>query len=360
MSTLHYCGNGVSVTEQVVLYQQTRDNSDYLPIQFYYDQYKDWWFKQVEEYIDRITFNSEFDLKLYWAVNEFKPDKANELAVKNKWNKLGNFNRWFYKVLCNWRSNIRTSSSRHKKRPPVQCPCCGRYVSKITEEHLQHFKSLNELPLAFEYDDCIYQTTTAPAAQVWSWGTYSKEKLDLINEKSGKVYAKDRKKVAWPWKIEGQPVTICPLTKVMVPKITEKHLHSLPSKYSRYSVPLTWQDFIQQHPMVLIQAEIYSLDYDQADDDLYLKDTIAREYDYGEMDLAMVFNDAVTAKYEHVFTTIDHFVSDNVDRRILKLTAIGYRMDDIAETLAIQKNDLKKRLAAIRQINGLESALEAV
>lgn len=359
MSQLHFCKNGVSVTQQVINYQTTRDEDDYRPIQDYYIAYMDWWHKQVEEYIDRLTFDSDFIFKLYTAVIEFNQDKADELAKKNRWNPDGNFNRWFYKVLTNWKSNIRTAGSRHKKRPPVQCPCCGRLVSKITEEHLQHYISISDLPVVFEWEGKIYQTTTIPAKEAWCWGEYTKQKLNQINNKAGKAFARDKHKVDWPWHDDkGHRMVVCPFTKVLISKINEKHIRELPTQFSRYTDPVSWNDFVRDHPMVLIQAEIYSLDYDQGDDELYLRDTVAREYQEGDMDAVMVEQDAVTAKYEHTFRTIDKFIQNQTDRKILKLTAIGYRVEDIAETMAIAKADVRKRVLAARQIRGFEAALK--
>lgn len=359
MSQLHFCKNGVSVTQQVVTYQTTRDEDDYRPIQDYYCSYMDWWYKQVEDYIDRLTFDADFVFKLYTAVIEFDAEKGDELAKKNKWNPDGNFNRWFYKVLSNWKSNIRTAGSRHKKRPPVQCPCCGRLVSQITEEHLQHYISISDLPVAFEWEGNIYQTAAAPTKEAWCWGEYTPEKLKQINAKAGKMYARDKHKVPWPWHdARGHKMVVCPFTKVLLAKINEKHIKELPGEFSRYSAPVSFAEFVREHPMVLIRAEIYSLDYDQSDDDLYLKDTIAREYQEGDMDAVMVEKGAVTAKYEHAFKTIDKFIDNKQDRKILKLTAIGYRLEDIAEAMSMEKGDVRKRVLAARQIHGFEAALK--
>ena len=117
MSRLHYCWNGRPVTDQVILYQETRDNKDYLPIQIYYDDYKDHWFSQIEDYMDRQEFESDFDYKLACAVNSFEKEKAKKLQVEKGYNPIGAFNGLFYQILSNWKSNIKTSSFRLKKRP---------------------------------------------------------------------------------------------------------------------------------------------------------------------------------------------------------------------------------------------------
>ena len=97
MSKLHWCSNGNSVTEQVVKYQKSQSNDDFVPISEYYNDYKEVWYQQIEDYLDRDDFDAEFNFKLLRAVDSFNNDKAQELASKNNWSHVGSFNRWFYR-----------------------------------------------------------------------------------------------------------------------------------------------------------------------------------------------------------------------------------------------------------------------
>ena len=127
MSKLHYCNNGKPVTEQVVIYQETKDTRDYLPIQWYYDNYKDHWFAQLSDYMDRMTFEAEFDYKLSVAVGLFKATTAKRLQDKNGYGNIGAFNGLFYKILSNWKSNVKSAAFRVKRRPSINV----RFVTDI-------------------------------------------------------------------------------------------------------------------------------------------------------------------------------------------------------------------------------------
>lgn len=359
MARLHYCTNGVSVTDQVLIYLDTKANSDYIPIQQYYDDYKTHWHKQLADFMDRATFDAEFDYRLCRAILKFKVNKAQRLAKKNNWSTLGMFNRWFYRCLIHWSLNVKTSFYRSKKRPSVCCPICGKLVTKITEEHLAHFKSVKELPSVFVWEGKIYETISNPAKYAVCWGVYDRKKFANLENHMFRLYKK--KRVRWPWKLkDGKKGVVCPFTKNIVPKINSDYIKTLDNKYSRYAVPVSWADFTEQHPMVLIQAEIYSLDYDydhRKNDSVLLKDSLPAKNLVEDVDLQSIKENISTSKYEHTFKIIDDFIEDNTSRDILKLASIGYTTEDIASTLNITKRNVRNSLALLRNIPDIKEKL---
>lgn len=348
MSKLHHCDDGMPVTDKVLLYQQTKSNEDYLPIHRYYGDYKEKWHMEVEDYLDRTSFDSEYDFKLCRAVDTFDEEQARSLCDKYKWSFLGAFNRWFFKVLLNWKSNVKTSAFRRKKRPAVHCPVCGRYVSKIDELHLQHIKGKSDLPKVFNWRGSIYSVATTPGPVAYSWGPYSLQKMKKINNGGHKEYR--RAPTEWLWYTkDGKRGVVCPFTKKVLSKIDEEHLKSLPDKYNRYARRLTWQEFIEEYPYpVLIQSEIYSLDYNLADEEAFLKSSISveeQEKDHYEND------GAVSIKYEHSFHLIETHITDEIDQKILKLAAAGHSDADVATILEIDRKDVRKRKKEIKLSN---------
>lgn len=365
MSKLHYCDNGQTVTDQVVVYQKSRLNDDYLPVQRYYDEYKEVWFKQLSDYMDKGTFNSEFDFKLVRAVESFDLEEAVRLAKKYKWAMLGMFNRWFYRILSNWKSNVKTSSFRVKKRPTITCPVCGREVGRIDAFHLQHYRTTKDLPKFFAYEGQIYSTHVKPLAQVTTYGKYSRKKLRELNEGKTKKYSDEKKKIEWPWETDGNPAVICPLTKKILVQISDEHIMSLPDRLSRYASPTSWEDFIETYPNCLIQSEIYSLDRPVDDDNLHLREQVSVDCrlsnDRVELDIEQIRDNKVTSKYESVFGTIDQHVDNTTDREILKLIAVGYSLEDIADSLEIEKSEIRKRVRGVRDVSEeLENSLRGL
>jgi len=359
MSKVNYCLNGRPVTEQVVLYRDGRKSEDFLPILFYYENYKDVWFKQLSDYMDRMTFESEFDFKLVHAINTFNPEHAEKNAIVKSLSRLGNFNRWFYKILTNWKSNVKTSSFRMKKRPPVTCPVCGRKVGRIDENHLQHWKSKSDLPRFMFWKGMIYEVMTKPAVYAVTWGDRTAAKWRDLKEGKTKEYSDQKRRVRWPWRIsDGSRGVLCPFTKRVVPEINEEHIRSLADKHSRYAEPLRWEEFIVLHPTALIQAEPYSLDYVVNDEEFFLGSMVANAKSEDDaLDYDEIKSGKVNQRYEYTFKTVDQCISDGVDRDILKMIASGYEIDDIAETLKMEKKHVRRRVRAIRDCKELEQLL---
>ena len=362
MSKLHYCVNGRSVTDQVILYQQTGTNEDYMPIQWYYDCYKKMWYKQIQDYMDRESFNSEFNFRLVKSVKCFDAVRAQELVDERGWNHLGMFNRWFYHIMTNWKSNVKTSSYRVKKRPTVGCPICGKQVGRIDARHLQHIKTTKDLPRFFTYKGMIYQLNLTPGEHACCYGKYGKNKLKNLNDGKSKDYAKERCKVDWPFfDDDGLKGVVCPLTKKVVSNITDDYILLLPDNINRYAQPHTWEEFIENYPSnTLIQSEIYSLDFAETDD-VFLGDSIERDCRNvgGDVSIELVDSiiqskspESVGSKYEHIFFWIDQNFQDDEIQQVLKLIAIGFTVDDVADTLSMEKTDVKKRIRSARDSDG--------
>ncbi len=362
MSKLHYCLNGRSVTEQVVLYQKTRESDDYLPIQLYYDNYKDHWYAQLKDYLDRVTFDADFDYKLSVAVASFKESTASSLQKKKGYGKVGAFNGLFYKILSNWKSNVKTSSFRVKRRPAIQCPICGRFVSRITMEHLQHFKTISDLPKFVVWNGDIYETYATPRVYAVTWGEKTNAKWNALQSKDVKTFADDKRRVRWPWKLSnGEKGVLCPFTKKVVPTIDDRYIHSLPDKYSRYAEKTSWESFLENYPNAHIQSEIFDLQKPMSHgDDGEIQDHISVDYRIGNpvetLDFESIQVGDVPTIYENVFHIIEGCVSDGVDRNILKLMASGYTVDDVADTLELDKKDIRSRIRAVKS-NDLEILL---
>jgi len=363
MSRLHYCYNGRSVTDQVILYQDTRDSKDYLPVQIYYDDYKDHWFAQIEDYMDRQEFESDFDYKLACAVNSFREGKAKKLQQEKGYSAIGAFNGLFYQILSNWKSNIKTSSFRLKKRPAVQCPVCGRNVGRIDEKHLQHYKSPRDFPKYVVFEGQIFECATQPKVYLTCWGDKTNAKLRALQSGDTKSFAIDKRRVRWPWKLpDGAKGVLCPFTKKIVPQINDDHIRSLPNEYSRYAAPLTWEQFNESHPTAHIQSEIFDLHHLVGQDEgSCVGDHIAEDCRLGESAEAMDFNSIMEGKaspaYEYVFYIIDQNVDDSTDRGILKLASAGYSVDDIAESLSMTKKDIRTRIRAVKENKEFENLL---
>ncbi len=356
MSKLHYCENGTSVTEQVVRFRETRKCEDYMPIQLYYNDYKDQWFNQVGDYMDRQTFEGEFDFKLIRAVDTFNDKESKRLATKNGWSDVGRFNRWFFRILTNWKSNVKNSSFRLKKRPSVQCPVCGRRVARIDANHLQHYKTLKDLPKFFVWKGNIYELSVLPRVYVITWGKKTKDKWEALHSREYKRFSSEKRRARWPWRLRnGQRGAMCPFTKKIVMEINDEYIRSLPDKHNRYADPIEWERFIEHYPSSLIQSEVYSLDYHSSDqdEDVYLRDYIAKDYrslyfSSSSMDYAKICRGEISTEYEFAFYTIDSIIPDEVDRIVLKLIAIGYSIEDISGTLQMDKKDVRRRIRLVR------------
>lgn len=349
MSKLHYCKDGTSVTEKVLKYQSTRKNEDYVPVKLYYDNFRDWWFRNLRDYMDRDSFDAEFDFKLCKAVETFDEKQARLIAKKYNISFLGMFNRWFYRILSNWRSNAKSSSFRVKKRPPVQCPVCGRWVPRIDEEHLSHYKTIIDLPNVFVRSGTVYKTETSPGPFATIWGRYTRKKLLDLQKKNTRPYLGEKMKIRWPFfRKDKRRGVVCPFTKKIIPAITNEYLRGLDKKHNRYATVMSWTEFQESYPMVLIQSEIYSIDYSKNDDDAFIRESITKTYTDYDADHTNLADYAQSQRFEHSFMLIDSFVEDEMDREILKLIAVGYSIEDIAEVLETDKKTVRKRIRAVR------------
>ncbi len=351
MPKLHYCEDGTLVVDQVLNYQSTGSTESYMSVHEYYAHFKDKWYSDLKEYLDRSSFDSDFDFKLCKAVKSFDEKQARFLCEKYRWGFTGAFNRWFFAVLRNWKSNVKTAAYRQKKRPSVKCPICNRSVVKIDERHLAHYKTTRDLPKGFRWKGQIYSVVTEPNVFADCWGSYTLTKLKDINEGSAKNYMTERTKVRWPWFTkEGRRGVMCPFTKNIVLTIDNEYIRFLPDEHNRYARSLTWHDFIEEFPSpVLIQAEIYSLDYNHTDDDMVLKNSIAIAPESNLMTPEDFKQNKITSEYEHAFYLIESLIKDEVDQKVLKLTAAGYTDDDISSVLEIDKKEVRHRKRNIRE-----------
>lgn len=362
MARLHHCADGTLITEKVLEYQLARKGDDYLMVYRYYDDFKDKWYLELQDFLDRATFDAEFDYKLCRAIESFDEKKARMLCEKYKWSFLGAFNRWFYAVLRNWKSNVKTSAFRQKKRPSVQCPVCGRYVPRIDEFHLAHVKTKSDLPKALSWKGNIYSVITAPDSHATCWGKYTHKKLMKIN--NGEIKGLEKERVEWPWYTkEGTRGVVCPFTKKIVSDLSNEYIAGLPKRYNRYARVVSWQNFVEEFPNpVLIQAEIYSLDYNVADEDTSLRKNIFRNSSTPQIGHDDIEQNKIPSAYEHVFHLIDSSIEDKIDQKLAKLVAIGYSDNDIVSVLKIDKKEVRQRKRDLRSHNRdlKEKLLESV
>ena len=154
---------------------------------------------------------------------------------------------------------------------------------------------------------------------------------------------------------------MCPFTRKVVPELSPDYIASLADKYSRYAEPLNWELFVERYPSALIQSDTYSLDFHsgtygrQRGDDAVLKDFVDkdRRVDAPTLASAMTYERIcqgdIPSEYEYVFHMIKTLVKDEDDQELLKLIAIGYSPDDIADTLGMDKNEIRRRQRAIRE-----------
>lgn len=366
MTKLHYCKNGVNVTEQVIKFQESGKHSDFKYVKEYYDNYRDFWYQQVSEHIDRDTFDAEYNFKLTKAVQTFKASTAAGIAKKKGYTSVAAFNGWFYQILSNWRSNVKNSSFRIKTRPSVQCPICGRQVPRITEEHLQHIKSPKNLPKFFTYEGTIYQLELTPKIEAVSWGPYSRAKMTALKRGgSRKEYVHEKNKCDWPWRLpNGNKGVFCPLTKKIVEVINDDYIASLSSKLNRYAEPYSYSRFAEEYSNSLTQSEVFTLDYNaNFEEEGSFKDYVKQDCrnptpaTSTEMTYDKVCSGNVPPEYEFVFQAIDNLVENEDDRMILKLVTIGYSSDDIADSLGMDKREVRKRMNAAKSNKNLEEKL---
>ena len=80
MPKLHHCNEGTSITDQVLKYQLSHAGDDYMGVYKYYNNYKDRWYIELRDHLDRPTFDSEYDYKLCRAVKSFDESQARLLC----------------------------------------------------------------------------------------------------------------------------------------------------------------------------------------------------------------------------------------------------------------------------------------
>ena len=362
MSKLHYCMNGTSVTDQVIKYQTSHDDRDYLPIQMYYERYKDRWYNKVKDHIDRSSFDSDYDYRLVKAVESFDISTAEIIADKKGYNSLAAFNGWFYSCLSNWTNNIITSSYRMKKRPTVLCPICGRAVTNITEEHLKHYKTASDLPRCVLWHGNIFEVCMTPKSIITCWGEFTQKKMRELNKNITRPYVDSKHKMLWPWyDSKGNRAVLCPFTRKMIPKIDDNYIRSLPDEFNRYAEPIGWNTFIEKNPNALLHADIYSLDHISDDgSEISLSNYISKDMRFNQessyMDWEMIKSGKSNTYYDQVFNIIDKYVSGS-NRNIFKLLAIGYSIDDIADTLNVDKKLIKETMKIAKGLTNMKEDL---
>lgn len=358
MSKINYCINGNSVTNQVVQYKKTRKPEDFLPILLYYDNYKDYWFKKIEDYSDRMTFESDYDFKLIQAVDSFNEEKANEYAEEFSLDPSANFNRWFYQVISNWQSNIKSSSFRLKKRQGVVCPVCGRTVARIDEQHLQHFKTTKDLPRFFEWENKIYEVMLIPRLHAICWGVSDQNKLGELEQGKTDLHAGKKKRIKWPWRsANGKRAVVCPFTKKLIPSLNDEHILTLPDKFSRYAENISWSDFNYHYPNAILQSESFSLEYSgNRNDKSLLVDKIDKNNKIHNGTYCEASKMSLDA--QDAVVIIEQCFSDETDRAILRLISCGYSEQDVIDTIKIDKKEFKKRIKNIRQCKEFEKILK--
>ena len=362
---LNTCQNGVGVAEQVLKYQLTKDYADFLPVQLYYNEFKEQWYKSVEDYIDRYTFDADFDYKLLKAINSFNDQTSKNLADENGWSDAGRFNRWLFRILSNWISNIKNYAFKIKSRPPIQCPICGRMVARIDAEHLQHFKANKDIPKHMEWDGQIIEVCKSPKEFLTTWGKSAKIKWDAIHRGCISELREDKEIVDWPFFMEdGTRGVLCPFTQHIIHGLTLEYLHELPDRHRCYAPNTEWETFIENFPHTLIQSEMFSLDHVTKGEDVAFRECVMKNCRTPSllpvMTPEMLKNGRVLPSYSDAFCIIEKNVQDERDREILKLLAIGYGVNDVAEQLDLNRKEIRMRMKLLRNNAELENSLVSI
>jgi len=358
MARLNFCSNGVPLTTQVTKFKFSQKDEDYQPIQEYYEDFMDVWFAKVERFIDRQSFESGFNAKTLQAVESFDVDLALAMAKERGWSLDGMFNRFWFRIIANWCSNIKNSSFRPKSRPSICCPVCHRDVTRIDAEHLKHLRTVRDLPQFLVWEDKIYETATKPRNYAVCWGEFEQEKFTALEQ--GRADCKttwEKERVSWPWHENDEPMVACPFTGRLIPKIDTEYFEGLPEEFQTYAESITWETFIEHFPSALIQAETYELCYadyggDEDEDDA-LKDRIVRDERLAESVAPMtseeILSGTIDPAYEELFSTIEKLGVDNVSQMTLKLLANDFTVSDIAEILSKKRSDIQNCIKGIAE-----------
>ena len=352
------CVDGDSIDKKVRLFQIERKTDYYIMIEQYYDDYKKFWYNQVQEFIEEEDFNREWCSRLLHSMETYREDKAIKISRLRGWSMKQKFNRWFYRALHNWISNIKTQAFRCKRRPGIICPICFKEIPKIEERHLRHLRTIRDLPKFFEYNGKVYKTTLKPHKKAKFFGHDLKETL-----KNPKMTF-----VEWPWKINETPAVVCPFTKKIIPFIDDVYLSKLPKKYQHYAIPYTWTQFQQEFPSYLAHNDVMSLDFSRKTssnkngtfmEQIGMKNK--RVFDASFAPYTCSFSELFNAplEYEHSVKTINNCIQDNLDKKILKYLIIGYEIKDIYEELSISRKEYKERVNQLSKNKVLEYSLVA-
>lgn len=354
------CSDGTSVDIKVRKFQLLRKNDDFIQVQKYYDDFKDHWFKQVDELVDKEEFETEWHAKLLHSMETYKEDRAVEACQENGWSMEHKFNRWFYAALKNWISNIKTQAFRSKRRPGIVCPICFKEVIKIEEKHLLHIRTTRDVVKVFELNGSVYKTMLKPRKEARVYLCNLKEALKKPSEKT--IVEK------WPWKMsDGKPGVFCPYTKKIVPIINDEYLLGLSKKYRHYAKPYTWFEFQEEFPNYMVHSEIMSLDYENSKvNGKVFVDMIGRNRRLSGScppklcHPKLLKNGFSSQEYEHAVNAVDTLISDDVDNKILKHIMVGIDFRDICEELSISKKELRFRISKIKNNKKLETILLSV
>lgn len=349
------CADGISVDEKVKKFQENRSSDTFEQIGKYYDDFREFWYKQVNEYIDREDFDREWSTKLLHSVETYKEDKALDICRSNGWSMTQKFNRWFYRALKNWICNIKTQAFRTKRRPGILCPICYREVPKIEERHLSHIKTTKDVPKAFEYKGAVYKTFLKPKKEAKIFEGSLKEVLKTHNVKALNVQ--------WPWYLDtGEIGVFCPFTKRIVSSITDEYISTLPDKFKYYAKPYTWLEFQQEFPSYMVHSEIMSLDYsgNEKNNRVFMDSVKTNKRILGgafPSYLCSVSELDLSIEYEYVIDAIEKNVLDEIDKDILKYIIIGHDIRYVCDELGITRKEIKDRLVNLKKNKSLEMFL---
>jgi hypothetical protein len=208
------------------------------------------------------------------------------------------------------------------------------------------------LPKAFSWKGNIYSVVTVPDSHATCWGKYTRKRLTKIN--NGDIKGGQKERIKWPWYTkDGTRGVVCPFTKKIVPELSNEYIAKLPKQHNRYAKVMSWSDFVEEFPNpILIQAEIYSLDYNAADEDASLHANIEVSQSETRMEHSDIEHNRVSLSYEHVFHIIETTIEDEIDQKIAKLVAIGYSDNDIVSVLKVDKKEVRQRKKDIRSRSG--------
>jgi len=352
------CADGTPVDQKVRSFQFSRNNEDFLMVHKYYDDYKDHWFKKVDDLIDEEEFDQEWRSKLLHSIETYREKKAIRICRTRGWSMNQKFNRWFYSVLRNWVINVKTQAFRTKRCPGIICPICFREIAKIEEKHLRHVRATKDLPKVFEYEKVVYKTCLSPKKQIRKFFGTLKE-----------IVANPRTKgdcIDWPWFFENkEPAVICPYTKKKIKIIDDEYILKLPKKYRHYAQPYTWFEFQENFPNYMVHSDVKSLDYRKVhpkNKECVFVDHIKRNRrligsNFASYLCSFTRLSSCPTEYEHALTAIEKYVSDEMDQEILKCIMIGDEIKDICNKFELTKKELKQITDKLADNKKLEKML---